>query len=42
MAEKIVTMCSPFQGHIVAVTDKGKVIIAKDLEDFEQQVKKLK
>lgn len=40
--EKVIALCSPHQGHIVAVTDKGKVVHAKSVEDFEKQVKELK
>lgn len=41
MKDKIISICSPHQGQIVAVTEKGKVVIAKDVEDFKKQVKEL-
>lgn len=39
--EKIVTICSPYAGHIIAVTDKGKVVTATSIEDFKEKVKNL-
>ena len=39
--DKVITICSPHQGQIVAVTDKGKVVVAKDVEDFKKQVEEL-
>ncbi len=40
--EKVIALCSPHQGHIVAVTDKGKVVTATSMEDFEEKVSELK
>ena len=36
--KKIVAICSPYQGQMVAITDKGEIIVARDAVDLKKQV----
>ena len=38
---KVIALCSPFQGHIVAATDQGAIINAKGYEDLVATLKEL-
>ena len=39
--EKVIAMCSPYPGHIVAATDKGAIIVVPTVAKLVEELKKL-